>query len=199
MINLLQSDIDIDGALKEHWKYFNTYLHIKLKGINSISNSIKLHPNLPRQKYKVKSQDFNVLEDFLTEGNNLKNIVIAQPKTLLKLHKTLITKINLCYGNRAFESYLDLNTNKSRKNHPVHKLYTDITSLFNYGEFISFEPSNKNYSAYKLADNLGVRSCTYCNRTYTITRRTHSEKKLMRPQFDHWFPKKKLMTCTETT
>ena len=36
-----------------------------------------------------------------------------------------------------------------------------------------------------------MRSCIFCNRTYTITRTSKSKEKLMRPQLDHWYPKSK--------
>lgn len=44
---------------------------------------------------------------------------------------------------------------------------------------------------YRLAEDLNIHSCSYCNREYTITYRPDGHKgKAMVPQFDHWFPKK---------
>ena len=44
---------------------------------------------------------------------------------------------------------------------------------------------------YDMARNLGIHSCTYCNREYTMTYKPDGHKgKGMVPQFDHWFPKK---------
>ena len=44
---------------------------------------------------------------------------------------------------------------------------------------------------YSLAKDLGIHSCTYCNREYTMAYKPDGHKgKGMVPQFDHWFPKK---------
>lgn len=44
---------------------------------------------------------------------------------------------------------------------------------------------------YSLAKDLGIHSCPYCNREYTMTYKPDGHKgKGMVPQFDHWFPKK---------
>lgn len=45
------------------------------------------------------------------------------------------------------------------------------------------------YDAYKLAEDLDVRTCTYCNRNYTNTVISSNGKKITRPQFDHYFDK----------
>ncbi len=70
-------------------------------------------------------------------------------------------------------------------------LYDDfgkaINYVFNYKEFIN--KSNNRYNAYKLADSLDVRTCTYCNRNYTNTVISKDGDKLARPQFDHYFDK----------
>jgi hypothetical protein len=60
-----------------------------------------------------------------------------------------------------------------------------IQKIFNY---ISFKRAS-NYNASKLADNLQVNVCPYCNRQYTFTIIKKSPKKVItRPDFDHFFP-----------
>lgn len=62
-----------------------------------------------------------------------------------------------------------------------------IEYVFNYDIFI--KKAKTRYDAYKLADSLDVRTCTYCNRNYTNTIIRNSGDKLARPQFDHYFDK----------
>ncbi|MBI3217895.1 MAG: hypothetical protein HYZ44_00115 [Bacteroidetes bacterium] len=62
-----------------------------------------------------------------------------------------------------------------------------IEYVFNYDVFI--KKAKSRYDAYKLADSLDVRTCTYCNRNYTNTVIRNDGDKLTRPQFDHYFDK----------
>ncbi|MRX46561.1 hypothetical protein [Pedobacter puniceum] len=62
-----------------------------------------------------------------------------------------------------------------------------IEYVFNYDVFI--KKVKTRYHAYKLADSLDVRTCTYCNRNYTNTVIRSNGDKLTRPQFDHYFDK----------
>lgn len=63
--------------------------------------------------------------------------------------------------------------------------------IFNYGVFSSKD--EKRYDAYDLAKKLGIRTCLYCNRLYTLTvvKGERDEDKLTRPDFDHFIDKGK--------
>ena len=51
-------------------------------------------------------------------------------------------------------------------------------------KFIRYLKEQKNYSKYFL-DLIGIDTCVYCNRNYTINlTKTHA-----RAELDHWFPK----------
>lgn len=63
-----------------------------------------------------------------------------------------------------------------------------ITKIFNYNAWIQVKEGTNKYTAYDLANNLDVRTCSYCNRLYTKTVKG-KKKKITRPEFDHWFPK----------
>lgn len=56
-----------------------------------------------------------------------------------------------------------------------------LKSIFNYKWFIAKAPNR--YCAYNLANNIDMNTCVYCNRNYTST-----VEKIIRPQFDHYFP-----------
>jgi hypothetical protein len=62
-----------------------------------------------------------------------------------------------------------------------------IEYVFKYDIFIKI--SKRRFDAYKLAESLDVRTCTYCNRNYTNTVIRENGDKLTRPQFDHYFDK----------
>ena len=62
-----------------------------------------------------------------------------------------------------------------------------IEYVFNYDIFIT--KAKIRFDAYRLADSLDVRTCTYCNRNYTNTVIRKNGDKLTRPEFDHYFDK----------
>lgn len=73
----------------------------------------------------------------------------------------------------------------------LHENYKSrIAKIFNYSAWIKINESTEKYTAYSLADNLDVRTCSYCNRLYTKTVKG-KKNKITRPEFDHWLPKQK--------
>jgi hypothetical protein len=68
------------------------------------------------------------------------------------------------------------------------ELKKGIEFVFNYDSFIA--KTNSRFDAYDLAELLDINTCPYCNRNYTNTViRTNGRKKIIRPQFDHYFDK----------
>lgn len=59
-----------------------------------------------------------------------------------------------------------------------------IKKLFNYGSIIE---GNTSFS-YWLAKLMDINTCVYCNRQYTFTIIDEKGNRVVRPQFDHWFP-----------
>ena len=63
----------------------------------------------------------------------------------------------------------------------------ELKKIFNYDLFIN---KTKRYDAYDLAKGLGVRTCLYCNRLYTLTVvKKNNKYKFTRPEFDHFLDK----------
>ncbi|MEN5379080.1 hypothetical protein [Sphingobacterium kitahiroshimense] len=93
---------------------------------------------------------------------NLKNILTGGPEILLELHNELNPKI----------------TSSIKKN---------ILNIFAYQGWFD-KKKLKMYDAYNLASNLDIPTCIYCNRIYTKTVISGSQK-ITRPSFDHWFSK----------
>lgn len=61
----------------------------------------------------------------------------------------------------------------------------NIRKIFDYENWLNYDK----YNAYDLAEKLDIPTCPYCNRTYTKTVITKNREKIIRPEFDHWFPK----------
>lgn len=66
-----------------------------------------------------------------------------------------------------------------------------VEEIFNYKKYIS---GVKNFS-YELSRKIGINTCAYCNRNYTLTiinkdnetGRENDSTRIVRPHFDHWF------------
>jgi len=67
--------------------------------------------------------------------------------------------------------------------------------IFNYKKFagIGFKRKKKSeyWNAYEYTKMLEVNVCPYCNRNFTTTIRTVKDKKIIRPQIDHFIPQSK--------
>ncbi|CAD7814529.1 hypothetical protein CHRY9390_02820 [Chryseobacterium aquaeductus] len=69
-----------------------------------------------------------------------------------------------------------------------------IEKVFDYDKFISKSQS----TSYEISKKIGINTCTYCNRNYTLTiveidKKTGKENnstRISRPQFDHYFSQK---------
>lgn len=123
---------------------------------------------------------------------NLDLLINGSPQELYKLNEDFYNaKIHHSYSDYLI--YLNApnrggTSNEIKIKQKYSRLHKRIENIINYSNW--FIKSNKHYD-YELAEKLNIPSCTYCNRIYTNTMKTESGKKVMRPQFDHWFPKSK--------
>lgn len=186
MINLLQSDIDIEFAKEAHLAFFKCYIDKRLNGTDY--PSIKV--NIPNRRESSKSSNFNELVAFVEDGNNKETIIVGEPHDLKSIHDELVNLIDRLYHPQTFLDYLSRNKEDRVAMGDIHKFICDVKLTFDYKFFNSLQPTD-DYSPYELTSNLKVRSCVFCNRTYTLTRTTKNNGKLMRPQLDHWYPKSK--------
>lgn len=133
---------------------------------------ISTHFNSLKKDYlieNIRTSTINKrLKDFIT--NNLYEIITGSPENIQKLNNKF----------KRHKSYSDSKILKGK-----------IRTIFNYEKFR--DKSVTLYDAYDLANNLGVRTCLYCNRMYTITvaKGVKTDEKITRPQFDHFFDKAK--------
>lgn len=198
MLNLNFLNINLDKAKKEHFNFFACYVTRKIKGGPcTISNRDTRHPNRPvyckgKGIHKISSTyaaGIELLQNFVIRENRLEKILLGTPEQLHKVNEEFEQAVNNHFKRDVYNEYLIL----SSKNRPgysvanVHQFFTDLSATFNYDRL----SDDKYYSSYKLTENLGVRSCVYCNRTYALTHRKSGGGRLMNPQLDHWFPQSK--------
>lgn len=184
MLFLDQNTTEIKQALTEHWNYNRCRIKKKIGGPNCTSRCKVCRATRPRRVAK-RSAYFVAIAAYLNQGDNLKNIICGQPTILLTNSSNLFT--HLGFTTQNIDDYFAIKKEFRPIRHPnLHSIILDINSIFNYDEFSNAETDI--YGAYSLAKILNRRTCTYCNRTYTNTLATHAGKKIMRAQFDHWYP-----------
>lgn len=125
----------------------------------------------------------------------LKDVILDKiDKSVIKIPLKNFLKINLLtiLTSQPKEIYI-LSNKFNRLNAPKDKIkIKQINAIFNYASFIIKDKYK--YCAYKLAEKLGIRTCLYCNRNYTLTvidNEVDDVKKrfITRPEFDHFFDK----------
>ncbi|MDB5232987.1 MAG: hypothetical protein JWN76_3792 [Chitinophagaceae bacterium] len=122
-----------------------------------------LKRSLTLRTNKLKSQLW--LHTFLT--NSSREIIISRPAKLKDIHL-------------RFKKLLKLNGLEMEDIRPT------LEKVFNYTAFV-----NDKDQSYSFAKKLQVNCCPYCNRSYTVTIIDQGNKQIVRPDFDHFFPKSK--------
>ena len=184
MLFLDQNTTEVQLAYTQHWNYYKCRIKKKI-GLPNCKDDCKVcNATQPRQVNK-RSTRFNDIADYLNQGNNINNIIMGNPNDLLNHSIGFFDNLGITQQNLV--DYFDTKKEDRPNDYPLlHRVILDINSVFSYSDFSGAETTS--YGAYTLAKNLNRRTCTYCNRTYTNTLSTIVGKKIMRPQFDHWYP-----------
>jgi len=195
MLFLDLNSTDIQEALDNHVRHA---VCIILKRSGSTVKCVNDKCWICNSKKLKEIKDCSKVKKAFKTLDSIKSLLIAQPHEMLKLEKEVYKIVFEEFNSVKIEGILkdDLSgLDSSEKD--IHKNRIDqIKEIFDYENwFVGLEP-HREYSAYHLSSALKVRSCVYCNRTYTVTQTTvegdnGKTKKLTRPQFDHWFPKEK--------
>jgi glutaredoxin len=191
MLNLNQLDINLSYALQEHSKHICKSIKDKLDEI-LIPNSDKFSTNELIKEF-LKSDSGNLGNEAIGTiepiESSIKNIVEAKHDNLKKINKRFEDFINskstTLFNNLTSNQYLTTKKKEDKVNTGyIHEFFKRLETVFSYTTF-----GGSNYSKYKLTENLGVRTCVYCNRMYAITHYKSNGSNLMNPQLDHWLPK----------
>ncbi|RAJ11709.1 hypothetical protein [Arenibacter echinorum] len=157
-----------------------------------IKKALEVHKDklLPILNARINESKHVVLKPFLKK--NIEQILIGSPSDLIKLQDTLFKQLP------KFKVYLKEKRNTKNYCKSIRRVYskylTELLRIIDYDTF-SNKKKNSDYDTYRLAQNLNINTCTYCNRLYTKTVVNTIDKgkvvKLTRPTFDHWFPQSK--------
>jgi len=181
----------LKNARKEHVKFWGCRIRKKLTGKDCSNPVCQICSGTEAHKPKSSRVIFNRLIKFLN-SQNIQRILGGSPSQLPKINSECFN--NILSSKELSNLSLFFTAKPKEKKNPkftmIHNLIFDIVKIFDYDWFVARELGT-DYNAYKLAQNLDMRSCSYCNRIYTTTMVTMGGKKVMRPQFDHWYPKSK--------
>ncbi|SHH08604.1 hypothetical protein SAMN05443549_1192 [Flavobacterium fluvii] len=150
---------NIKDAKDYHYKIMRYFIKRKLNGDAFTENPPIA---IDRRVNKVNGIKSSIVK-FLNEEDNLKKVLIGNPKEL--------------------DTIKDKFTSKGLKK--------SLKTLISYDSWIKTDDKStyRYYNAYHLAEKLDIPTCVYCNRIYTKTVINSTGKKVTRPTFDHWFPK----------
>lgn len=161
----------------------------------NIKSALETHVRklLPVLNERIENCTNDFLKTFFTKYIEL--LLKSNPRDLIHLQKILFRvrpdfKIYLRDKRRRKAG------NFSQDIRDEYKPYLDeINKIIDYDDFINKTIEPNEYDAYRLAENLNINTCAYCNRLYTKTVINETENgkisKLTRPTFDHWFPQSK--------
>jgi hypothetical protein len=165
------------------------------------SDNLACDEHLKFLKQKIENRIKKIIEDkkdilvnnetkacLICIKNNLEIILKANPDELKKIIKYFQIKYP-CIAKKY---------EKNESKPPIYQIVYNIFVENGYDDYLSkveIEKQKNNqkfkeekeYHAYKLVENLGIKTCPYCNRSY-ISFVKNDEKKT-RPQLDHFYPK----------
>ena len=148
---------------------------LKLKLEDRIDTIIK-NGKITKNKTDIHL-NYHIKSCLICIKNNLEIILKANPVELKRIIKYF--QINYpCIAKKY---------NDKESKPPIFKIIYNIFVDNGYDTYLSKTETTKEYDAYKLVKNLGIKTCPYCNRSY-ISFVKNNEKKT-RPQLDHFYPK----------
>lgn len=200
MYNLLQLP-KLQEACNLHYNIFRDYIFYRIKNIEKKDSLFqdmlsyrKIQQNTDEYEINQKIRNFILGDSNHFRRERLEVILGGKPDELFIINEEFE---NYLLSDQTPFGELDgldsdyIRDNFSKNTDPVLSgLYKELCQIFNYTQFKNWEP-NRTYSSYKLAEKLGMRACTYCNRDYILVQKGEKNSKLLCPQYDHWFPKSK--------
>jgi 5-methylcytosine-specific restriction endonuclease McrA len=156
---------------------------------------------------------FNLIESYITKAlgksainraarnylttSKIKEIIQSEPHNLMRFHRDIIPLLGNGFSIAGYKSYLVAKAKRKWNRIATETLLInryspqlkELDKVFDYEKIIS----GKKKVSYELALLLDRNTCTYCNRLYTITvlKNAKTASGVTRPQFDHWYSKKR--------
>ena len=132
----------------------------------------------PKILEEVSKSTNQKIKSILTE-DNIKSILGTFPEELLQLNLSFLQAVIENFKLEDWEAYnritrtRNFSQEENRLKNIFDNVYSEVGEIFNYRDFTT---KNEKYDA-------------YCNRMYTKTVMGEAGEKIIRPEFDHWFPK----------
>lgn len=156
------------NLIKKYFKYQEFSLDKKERRIEK--------DKLVKKFKRKRSLEFKMLRFFHT---NLERIILAQPKDMMALNNEFLTFLNFRESDIVHQAQFDRFKNQMEY---YYNIFFQVRFDFK-GEKISY--------GRWLTKMLKVKVCPYCNHNYIFTINDNDQKVYSRPQFDHFYPKKK--------
>ena len=165
---------------------------IKFMEISDIKDEKKLleKPLIKNLKHYSNIDDVSLSDieerigDMLSFINSeLDNILIGTPEQLLSIYKRIRDNYNYMISDADGKDRIELYNERSITQEGF--VFNILEKVFDYNDYSSNH-------AYELTKRLNVSICPYCNREYIDTIIDENNKKVARPDLDHYFGQKKL-------
>jgi len=166
----------------EYCKLLEGMVKNRISNINNKKMSTKSN-----KVYYLSINDLNKIDwnkiNLFWNNNEIRDILKSEPNNFA----TVINEINNLLWNNEFENWktaIDKNARGADDKNLIERYVPIVNyfkSVFDYDQFI-----NDKKVSYTIADMIGINTCVYCNRQYIFT---INNKKITRPEFDHYLPK----------
>lgn len=176
MIRIQKEDV---ADIASYWAFWlKAYLYNDL-GSHKVkytdSNKVEHEFSCRIEKYKFIYED--KCRSINSVSNRFKNLIWRKISDLLNDNECLKGSKDICIKYMKYQQlYL--------KNH------NDILKVINY-IFVDIYNDFSDKIAYDIFKMIGLKTCPYCNRHYTFTLSSESGKFKTRPEFDHFYDKRK--------
>lgn len=185
---ILNQKDNLDKLAKENWGTIKSFTKLLFKNEINLVKADELNGEKERKqelenklkqgiKKKWINDDVIQLCQYLSQENNIKDIIV---KRAYQDTNTILLKV---IGKREDKDKLD------------EELFVVINKIIDYDILENTKKVNNDSIkiSYWLTQRLGVNTCPYCNRTpiHTVFDSTKSNKELIKPTLDHFYPKSK--------
>ena len=181
----------IKVSIKSRCDYFLNVLNVIFRGASNNLKQHSLHGSLKKtltnqlllatSKLENQSQYVNVLRANIEPWVVLQEQLIFDILNYLKDDKNLEDLI-LCRPDSAINTENDVKNSVGLTTLMDSNIKLLINSIIDFSLFDDY--------AYKIANELNVNTCPYCNRNYINTVISKKGKGIIRPTFDHFFSQK---------
>ncbi|SDF14094.1 hypothetical protein SAMN05216464_11394 [Mucilaginibacter pineti] len=182
-------------AHREHLKYVYCRIRKKLTGETCGDSACGV---CAQPSHIIKGLPHS-LDAVLTDRNTLETLIGGSPDDLQNLNELIWFEMIPDFNWDEYNLYLPVRDKELKKlsddqQYLVYKydrFYRIQLRIIDYDTWFQNKDNEPRYDAYRLAVNLDRRTCTYCNRIWTTTIKNRHNKKVMRANYDHWFPQTK--------